>query len=211
MSNLHDQYLYMTSIRFREPASENELRELLQFRQSIYAQTETLKTMVQKSDLSAFDTHAFHFAAYDGSEPVAYMRMVQASETKFAAWIKNIAGKDLEPAKTNFPFEHYSPDKAWNKLFLQRFQSKKIGEAGKLAIDKAYRSDQFLEQFVRTFLQYCISENHFDSGFGVCTFSLERFYKRFGFYRPLGAVPFVYGGLPEAVVVQFDAETNSRI
>jgi len=190
-------------IVFREPVSENEFRELMEFRRRIYAQTETLKNMVTQNDISAFDAQAFHFAAYDGTSPVAYMRMVQTVETKFADWIKTIAGT-LESAAVSFPFENYSPNKSWNAEFLQSLQFQKIGEAGKLAVDKDYRSDIFLEQFIKAFLNYCINDNHFEVGFGICTYSLERFYKRFGFYRASGAVPFVYQDLPEAVVVRFD-------
>jgi predicted GNAT family N-acyltransferase len=195
------------NLEFREPLNEQELSELFSFRQSIYAQTESLKTMVQKSDITFFDQHALHFAAYDENQAVAYMRMVQKQETKFADWIKNISAENhhSNSEKIEFPFENYSPDKVWNKEFLSRFENQKFGEAGKLAIAKNFRSDQFLSKFVQSFLDHCIQKNGFQSGFGVCTLELERFYKRLGFFRPEGAEPFTHNDLPLAVMVQFDA------
>lgn len=194
-------------LEFREPVSEQELDELFKFRQTIYAQTESLKTMVQKSDITFFDQRAFHFAAYHENKPVAYMRMVSRNETKFADWVKNCSPKNdnSKAEKIEFPFENYSPNKNWNKAFLSRFENQKIGEAGKLAIVENIRSDQFLSKFVQAFLDYCINQNGFQSGFGICTLELERFYKRLGFFRPNGAEPFTYSSLPLAVMVQFDA------
>lgn len=194
-------------LEFREPVSEQELSDLFKFRQTIYAQTESLKTMVQKSDITFFDQRAFHFAAYHENQVIAYMRMVQHRDTKFADWVKLTAPEitNSSSEKLDFPFENYSPDKTWNKEFLSRFENQKIGEAGKLAIDKNFRSDQFLSKFVQAFLDYCIHQNGFQSGFGICTLELERFYKRLGFFRPNGSEPFTYKGLPIAVMVQFDA------
>ncbi len=192
---------------FREPVSEQELADLFEFRQTIYAQTESLKTMVQKSDISFFDQRAFHFAAYHENKPVAYMRMVSRNETKFADWIKNCSPENdkSNSEKIEFPFENYSPNETWNKAFLSRFENQKIGEAGKLAIDTNFRSDYFLSKFVQTFLDYCVHQNSFVSGFGICTLELERIYKRLGFFRPEGAEPFTHSSLPLGVVVQFDA------
>jgi predicted GNAT family N-acyltransferase len=200
------------NVAFREPRSERELADLFKFRQSVYAQTDSLKSMVQKSDVTFFDQHALHFAAYHENQVVAYMRMVQKTDTKFADWVKNSSTeKDhLNSDNIEFPFENYSPNKAWNKDFLSRFENQKIGEAGKLAIAKNYRSDIFLAQFVQSFLDYCIEKNGFHSGFGVCTLELERFYKRLGFYRPEGAEPFAHADLPLAVIVQFDAAPISQ-
>ncbi|MBK6526705.1 MAG: hypothetical protein IPG07_14855 [Crocinitomicaceae bacterium] len=197
---------------FREPVSEQELIDLFKFRQSVYEQTESLKTMVQKNDVSFFDQRAFHFAAYHENQIVAYMRMVQHEETKFASWIKEVPTgiNKLQSETIKFPFEHYVPNKTWNRHFLGSFENKKIGEAGKLAIAKNFRSDLFLAQFVQSFLDYCIEKNGFHSGFGVCTLELERFYKRLGFYRPEGAEPFTHAGLPVAVIVQFNAPQKGQ-
>lgn len=195
---------------FREPVSETELKELFGFRQRIYGETESFKSMVQTNDPSTFDTRAFHFARYIENRPVAYMRMVTRHETKFADWVKNLASQNLQPIpeKIEFPFENYSPDKTWNKSFLESLENKNVGEAGKLAIDKAFRSEAFLETFIQEFLHYCIEEHQFDVGFGICTLTLERFYRRLGFFRAHGAVPFIYQDLPEGVIVRFDAGKN---
>ncbi|MBK6952503.1 MAG: hypothetical protein IPH24_10775 [Crocinitomicaceae bacterium] len=199
-------------LAFREPVSEQELADLFEFRQTIYAQTESLKTMVQKSDISFFDQRAFHFAAYHENKPVAYMRMVSRNETKFADWIKNCSPENdtSKSEKIEFPFENYSPDKIWNKDFLSRFENQKIGEAGKLAVAKDVRSDLFLSKFIHAFLDHCIHQNGFQSGFGICTLELERFYKRLGFFRPDGAEPFTHSSLPLVVMVQFDANDLAR-
>lgn len=195
---------------FREPVNAHELEELFEFRHHIYAEAESFKSMVQKNDHSAFDARAFHFAGYIENKPVAYMRMVTRHETKFADWVKNLASQNLQPIpeKMEFPFENYSQDKTWNKLFLKSLEGKKVGEAGKLAIVKTYRSDKFLEQFIQEFLHYCIEKNQFEVGFGICTLTLERFYKRMGFSRAQGALPFIYGDLPEGVMVRFEADIN---
>lgn len=195
------------NIEFREPMNQQELAGLFDFRQAIYARSESLKTMVQKNDITHFDERAFHFAAYHENKPVAYMRMVQLQKTKFAAWVQSITAEinNSDSENLEFPFQHYSPDKDWNKFFLNRLQHKKIGEAGKLAIAEHVRSDQFLSRFVQSFLDYCIHQNGFHSGFGICTLELERFYKRLGFFRPEGAQPFTHSSLPLAVMVQFDA------
>lgn len=200
------------NVAFREPDNEQELADLFTFRQSVYAQTDSLKSMVQKSDITFFDKHALHFAAYHENQAVGYMRMVQKKETKFSNWIKNSSPEkdNLNSEKIEFPFENYSPDKVWNKEFLSRFENQKIGEAGKLAIAKDVRSDQFLSKFIHAFLDHCIHQNGFQSGFGICTLELERFYKRLGFFRPDGAEPFTHSTLPLAVMVQFDANDLVR-
>lgn len=170
----------------------------------MYAQNDQLKSLARSDDITFFDCRALHFAAFEKNVPVAYIRMVEKTETKFAPWVHQLAPEPLLPDFSSFPFEKYCPYKTWNLQFLQSFGSLKVGEAGKLAVHKNHRSDLFLEEFFRAFLIYCIEKNHFDSGFGVCTFALERFYKRLGFYRAKGAEPFVYEDLPEAVLVRFD-------
>lgn len=194
-------------LEFREPHTEAQFRQLLEFRQLVYAQNTTLKSLSLTPDLSAFDARAHHYTAFENDRPVAYMRMVQRSETKFGEWVHRISGNALVPAETQFPFEQYAPDKAWNRAFLERFESEKTGEAGKLAIAQSHRSDRFLKDFVKAFLVYAIHDRGFDSGFGVCTHTLERFYRRLGFYRSEGSQPFVYKDLPAAVLVQFDARS----
>jgi hypothetical protein len=84
------------NVAFREPRSEQELADLFKFRQSVYAQTDSLKSMVQKSDVTFFDQHALHFAAYHENQVVAYMRMVQKDDTKFADWVKNVSAEKAQ-------------------------------------------------------------------------------------------------------------------
>lgn len=194
------------SILFREPANPAELLALFEFRKEIYAKSDLLKSMSQQNLASEFDCRAFHFVGFADGKPVAYMRMVQAAETPCAEWIRSL-NLDLtpKPSDMDFPFEKYSPNKSWNKNFLKSLQGKKIGEAGKLAVDETYRSTDFLKGFIREYMHFCIYRHKFETGFGVCTLTLERFYRQFGFYIPNGAEPFTAEGLPEAVMMQFDS------
>jgi hypothetical protein len=197
------------NLSFREPSTEQELKALLDLRSGVYNRERSLQHMVSGNDITEFDLHSLHFGAFDGERPVAYMRMVQRDQTRFTPWVQNIAGHiDELPFPADFPFELYSPYKTWNKQFLRNLSGKKIGEAGKLAIHEDYRKDGTLEHFIRAFVDYCNETRRFDSGFGVCTFKLERFYRRLGFRRAEGAVPFIYSDLPEAVVLQFDRKPS---
>jgi len=193
---------------FREAASQKELHALFNLRRDVYSKAESLKTMVHGIDITGFDLNALHFGAFDGLVPIGYMRMVGQKETRFAPWIKNIAADEIIdiPNKISFPFELYCPHKNWNLDFLNDLQGKKIGEAGKLAIHKDYRNGSMLEDFIKAFVTYCKEGQKFDSGFGICTFALERYYKKLGFYRAPGALPFIHKDLPEAVMLRFDRE-----
>jgi len=196
------------NLEFREPANEAELKSLFDLRREVYSKADSLKTMVQGNDVSEFDLRAFHFGGFDDGKAIAYMRMVQWNETKFAPWVKKIADINISdvPKEIRFPFEFYCPFKKWNYEFLESLTGKKIGEAGKLAIHEDYRKDTVLDDFVKAFVVYCKETNRFDSGFGVCTFTLERYYKKLGFHRANGAEPFIHNELPEAVMLQFDRE-----
>ena len=198
------------NLEFRPARTEAELRSLLNLRHDVYANDPSLQTMVRGCDITSFDMRSLHFGAFDNYRAVAYMRMVQEEETSFAAWVKTIAGDDIiaVPGSARFPFETYCPDKTWNLQFLESLNGKKIGEAGKLAIHKDYRRDAILENFIRAFVNYCNETHRFDSGFGICTFTLERFYRRLGFHRANGALPFIHDDLPEAVMLQFSRQSS---
>jgi hypothetical protein len=198
------------NLSFREPSTEQELKSLLDLRYGVYSRDRSLQNMVGGNDISEFDLRSLHFGAFDRERPVAYMRMVQRDQTHFAPWVQTIADHHIKETAfaADFPFEVYSPYKTWNKEFLRNLSGKKIGEAGKLAIHEDYRKDGILEHFIRAFVDYCNETHRFDSGFGVCTFTLERFYRRLGFRRADGAVPFIYGDLPEAVILQFDRKPS---
>lgn len=193
-------------LEFREAATEQELESLFNLRYDVYSRDQLLQTLVNGSDITVFDLRSLHFGAFDKGSAVAYMRMVQQDITHFAPWVQSIAGDKIGtlPVPVNFPFEICCPDKSWNREFLDSLNGKKIGEAGRLAIHEDHRKDRILEKFIPAFIHYCNETHHFDSGFGVCTFTLERFYRRLGFHRADGALPFIYNDLPEAVMLQFD-------
>lgn len=203
------------NLQFREAGNVAELEALLRMRYEIYASDGELAQMVRDCDgydVSYFDERALHFGAFSGNEPVAYLRMATNELTAFSDWVTEIAKAQsitLHRNGAQFPFENYSPDKTWNKNFISALGNKKIGEVGKLAIRKEYRKDGIvLERLIGAFLQYC-RHNCFDAGFGSCTLPLERYYRKFGFARAGGAVPFTYPGLPPAVMVIFENKTEN--
>jgi hypothetical protein len=81
---------------------------------------------------------------------------------------------------------------------------------GKLAIAKDYRQKGIvLGGLISSFVDYCKKEQKFNTGFGSCSIQLERYYRKFGFMRAHGTVPFIHEGLPEAVIVRFDSVCDS--
>jgi predicted GNAT family N-acyltransferase len=193
-------------LEFREASTESELRSLFDLRRNVFSMDPALRINDTGNDITAFDLQSIHFGAFKGNRAVAYLRMVQQTPTDLELCVKNMATEDLAPIPkgVSFPFEMYAPDQTWNKEFLNSLDGKKIGEAGKLAIDEDYRGTRVPKDFVQAFITHCNEKHGFDSGFGICTFRLERFYKRLGFYRANGSRPFIYNDLPEAIMLQFD-------
>ena len=104
-----------------------------------------------------------------------------------------------------FPFQQYYPNTTWSLSFLDELKGHKIGEVGRLAIHKNYRKGGvILNELITAFIDYCKNDQKITTGFGSCTLSLERYYRKFGFSIAKGSEPFVYYGLPEAVIVRFD-------
>lgn len=199
------------NLDYREPADSKELESLFHLRHTVYAEDSLLHKMLpahSMHDITRFDLNALHFAGFDGKKPVAYMRMVTRAETKFSGWVKTILSahkQEAGPVQTPFPFQAYCADKKWSTNFIDQLRGRKIGEVGKLAIDKEYRKGGLaLNGLIYAFIYYCREQQKFDTGFGSCILPLERYYRKFGFKRAKGAVPFKYEGLPEAVIVKFD-------
>jgi len=199
-------------MEFREPENVNELESLLRLRYKVYSEDASLCKMISSDsvhDINCFDLNALHFGCFIDKKPVAYLRMVTDAETYFSPWIKNILSDErisLNTSQDNFPFQTYCSDKGWSKDFITNHKGKKIGEVGKLAIDKEYRTGrgELLTGLFRAFIPYCKDQQGFDMGFGSCVLPLERYYSKFGFKRAEGAIPFKYQRLPEAVMVKFD-------
>ena len=201
------------NLQFREPEDINELESLFRLRHKVYLEDSLLYPMVYPDstlDINWFDMNALHFAGFNGTKPIAYMRIVTSSETSFSDWVRTIAEKNnivLEKRNSEFPFQFYYSDEKWSENFLKQLNGKKSGEVGKLAIHKDYRrGGVVLKNLIESFIHYCKEEKKFDIGFGSCMLSLERYYRQFGFERAEGAVPFISEGLPEAVMVKFDRE-----
>ena len=199
------------NLDFREPADINELGSLFRLRHTVYVEDPLLHKMLpahSKHDINQFDLNALHFAGFDGEKPVAYIRMVTRSETLFAEWTQSIlsaTNSEVALAHTPFPFQAYCTDKEWSVKFVEQLERRKIGEVGKLAIHKEYRKGGLvLNALIQAFIHYCKEEQKFETGFGSCVLSLERYYRKFGFERAAGAIPFIYEGLPKAVIVKFD-------
>jgi predicted GNAT family N-acyltransferase len=193
-------------LEFREASTESELKSLFDLRRNVYSMDPSLRAASGGNNITAFDLQSIHFGGFQGNRAVAYMRMVQDEETDLALCVKNIANGEIAPIPkgVSFPFEMYAPDKTWNKEFLSSLDGKKIGEAGKLAIHEDFRGTRVPKDFIRAFVTHCNERYGFDSGFGICTFRLERFYKQLGFYRANGSRPFIHDDLPEAIMLQFD-------
>ncbi len=199
-------------MEFREPKNVNELESLLRLRYKVYSEDASLCKMISSGsvhDINFFDLKALHFGCFIAKKPVAYLRMVTDAETHFAHWIQKILSGEkisLNTTQDNFPFQTYCSDKGWSKDFIINHKGKKIGEVGKLAIDRKYRTSrgELLTGLFQAFIHYCKDQQGFDMGFGSCILPLERYYRKFGFKRAEGAIPFKYHGLPEAVMVKFD-------
>ena len=201
----------LNCILFREPNSLSELESLLRLRFSVYSNDAFLSGMVDETalfDISEFDVNAYHFGAFLNNEPIACIRITNATETSFTPWMHQIVLQNklfISPKQTNFPFQAYYPDKLWSERFIQSLEGKKIGEVGKLAIHTKFRkSGTVLFGLIESFVNYCTDIQSFETGFGVCSLSLARYYKRFGFSKTMGAQSFIYEGLPEANVLRFD-------
>lgn len=201
----------MMNIEFREPKNINELEAIFRLRHEVYSNDPELSGMVNKSvdlDINNYDFNAFHFAAFKKNEIIACIRFSTKKETHHTPWVKSIVEKNqlqLENISNGFPFENYCPDKASCAEFLKEFENKTIGEVGKLAIQAEYRKGfELLNQFIQSFIDYSREELKVDTGFGCCTFVLERFYRKFGFYHAKSIEPFVVHNLPEAVLLRFE-------
>jgi hypothetical protein len=205
------------TIQFREPTDINELESIFKLRHSVYSEDPLLNNMVKPSsliDVSNFDLNALHFAAFDGRKPVASIRIISQFPTHFTLWIQKIIADNhlkLEDYMVQFPLLMYYPDLNWSLKFIADLKGTKIGEVGRLAIHKDFRKGGIvLDNLIRSFIEYCIKGQLFNTGFGLCTPLLERYYLKFGFSRVQEVIPFVHGDLPEAVVVRFDHFNNRK-
>lgn len=198
-------------LHYREPNNLSELDAIFRLRHAVYSEDGNLNKLLSTSsthDINEFDLNALHFAAFDGENPVAYIRITTDSETHFTDWVKTIsANNNITLLKNNvtFPFQQYYPNTTWSLSFLDELKGHKIGEVGRLAIHKNYRKGGvILNELITAFIDYCKNDQKITTGFGSCTLSLERYYRKFGFSIAQGSEPFVYYGLPEAVIVRFD-------
>jgi hypothetical protein len=198
------------SIEYREPSNLNELESLFRLRYAIYKDDPALHKMVQasaKHDINEFDLKALHYGAFENETPIAYIRIATDSHTHFAKWVNQIISSHKETPEiinSNFPFQNYYPDKKWSKDFVSSMGGKRVGEVGKLAIHKDYRkAGTILFGLIDSFIKYCKIEQNIETGFGSCTLKLARYYRKFGFTIVEGTQPFIYGDLPEAVIVKF--------
>lgn len=199
------------SILYREPLNINELEALFRLRYTIYSEDPDLNSMVQLNaphDMNSFDLHALHYGAFVNEKPIAYIRITTASETHFTIWVKQLLLKNniaTAPATSFFPFQLYYPDLNWSNKFLLGLEGRKIGEVGKLAIHKDYRkAGNVLTGLIESFIEYCKKDQKIETGFGSCTLTLARYYRKFGFTVASGAQSFIHGTLPEAVIMRFD-------
>ncbi len=203
-------------IQYREPSSLQELESLFRLRHIVYSEDAFLNKMVCPSaihDINQFDLNAFHYGAFDGKDPIAYIRITSASTTHFTDWVEQIIELTNSKIESNFgafPFQSYYPDRGWSNSFIDGLKGRKIGEVGKLAIYKDYRQKgTVLGNLIPSFVDYCKKEQKFNTGFGSCGIQLERYYRRFGFTRVEGGLPFIYQGLPEAVIVRSDSDSSN--
>lgn len=198
-------------MHYREPQNIEELELLFGLRYNVYAEDPNLYRMLSSSsffDINSYDLKAFHFGAFEGVIPVAYIRMSTISETHFTPWVEKLLHKHNMEGKANtfpFPFQEYYPDMEWSTAFIKGLNGRKIGEVGKLTIHKKYRQGGLvLDELITAFINYTKNEQHFETGFGSCSMLLERYYRKFGFQVAEGAQPFVHEDLPEAIIVRFD-------
>jgi predicted GNAT family N-acyltransferase len=199
------------NIQYREPINADELKRLFNLRFKVYAEDNHLNKLVNLSashDICEYDLRALHFGAFADGVPIAYIRITTSKETHFAPWVKEITALDQikrEFPMVSFPFQTYYPDLNWSTTFIIGMKGRKIGEVGRLAIHQDYRKGgNVLFNLITSLMQYCIHDRKIETGFGSCTLKLARYYKKFGFEAAMGAKPFVYGELPEAIVVRFD-------
>lgn len=198
-------------IEYREPSSIEELDALFRLRQEVYSQDVNLSAMIsadQSHDINAYDLRSCHFGAFSDGNAIGYVRLAMAQRSSLAPWVEEICATNritLNSIKHSFPFVAYYPDKKWSSEFILGLAGKRIGEVGKLAIHQDYRNgDDHLNELISSFLDYCVQEHRIETGFGSCTLLLERYYRKFGFFVAAGAKPFVFGNLPEAVILRFD-------
>lgn len=200
------------NILYREPANLKELEDLFRLRQTVYSEDLYLHKMVSCSgrfDINQYDLNALHYGAFELEKPVAYIRITTPTETHFTPWVKQILlfhNLKIETISSSYPFQNYYPDLEWSSEFIKSFEGKNIGEVGKLAVDRKYRlGGKILFGLISSFMQYCKKEQKINAGFGSCTLQLARYYRKFGFTIAKGAKPFIYAGLPEGVIVQFES------
>lgn len=199
------------NIQFREPVNKQELEALFHLRHKVYSEDSLLHSMIPKDcsniDLNFYDLNSLHFAAFVDDKPVACIRITTGNKTHFTSLVEELANEakiSTTGHKVVYPFQNFYPDQNWSLEFIQSLNGRKIGEVGRLAIHKDFRTGGLLfSNFIRSFIKYCKEEQAFSTGFGSCSLPLERFYRKFGFER--ASQPFVYKNLPEAVIVRFDS------
>lgn len=196
---------------YREPMDKSELDALFRLRHTIYSEDDGLNSMVSASathDINEFDATALHFGGFDGKFPIACIRITTGAETRFTPWVNSImSDNNIKTIKrsNSFPFQQHYPNTEWASGFMESLKGCKIGEVGKLAIHKDYRKGGVvLNDLISSFVDYCKTTQKFNTGFGICTHALERYYRKFGFSIVEGSRPFVSNGLPEAVIMRFD-------
>ena len=151
----------MTPIEYREPAGIEELEAVFRLRFDVYANDEQLHALVPHafgSDLGTYDVNGLHFAAFEGQQPVAYLRMTTDAPTHFAPLVQQLmktAGTACQTDIKTFPFLGYYPDKAWSEAFLRSLQGRKIGEVGRLVVHTGYRQGRVLSELIAAFIAYC--------------------------------------------------------
>jgi hypothetical protein len=205
------------NIEFREPRNIRELELLFQLRFSVYAEDVLLNTMLSNTneiDINNFDINALHFGAFENDLPLACIRIVTNKRTKFSLHVEELISKhkiECPKIQETFPLEIYYSDKTWTADLLMKLSYSKIGEVGKLAIDKKYRKKGIvLDGMIQSIIEYGTKEHAFDFCFGICNETLFRYYKKFGFLQAEGSLKFAYKGLPEAFVVCYDAKLMRR-
>jgi hypothetical protein len=205
------------NIVFREPQNKAELELLFKLRFKVYAEDASLNVMLSNTneiDINYFDLHALHFGAFENDVPIACIRIVTNQRTKFSGAVEELISRykiKLTPLLENFPLEIYYSDKRWTADFLSSLKDSKIGEVGKLAIDKKYRKKGIvLDGMISSIINYGKDEHAFDFCFGICTEALFRYYKKFGFTQAIDSERFSYKGLPEALVICYDTKLKRK-
>lgn len=200
------------SFLFKEIHTQKELKDAFLLRQRSYAEDNLFKDLIKgeaQLDIDEFDAFSYHFGCFHKGRLIAYLRLVMSSFTPCEQMVNQIYMDENETIIPQpicaFPFVQYFPDHEWSHSFLTQLCGKNIGEVGKLCIHPDYRKHPtLLDELLQHFIQFARDEIEIETGFGICTLILERYYRKFGFYRPDGSMPFGYKNLPEGVLLRFD-------